>query len=352
MFMKRFFNRALFFKEWKAVKWVSILLFIEILYYKSMVIIENVDYVKNIQKISSNRDREEGLITLFNNEFIRNPGNFVLILVITMVFLAVIIMKHERSAHEHMLVASMPFTREEVIGTKWITGALGVVLPFAINYILLNLILISNYSLIGNYIEFSTILKWLLLCLLTALSVFTFSLFVQTVMGGYIYGGIVGSILLYTPIGLSNLIGFYLKIMGVSMKYLKNIYRIGDRMSVFSYISDYGYGGLNPKIIYHNFGLNTAILFISIIVFLLLSLYAYRRNLLESIGNFILFKPLEPFFKVGFSICFALTVALIIPRLIRLEIEARSQLIVLGIINMIFGYFIANKIIRITSKSA
>lgn len=349
MLMKRFFNRALFFKEWKAVKWVSILLFIEILYYKSMVIIENIDYIKNIQKISPNRDREEALITLFNNDFIRNFDNFVLILVVTMVFLAIILMKHERAAHEHMLVASMPFTRKEIIGTKWISGALGVILPFAIHYILLNLIRVSNYSLIGSYMEFSTILKWLLLYLLTALSVFTFSLFVQTVMGGYIYGGIVGLILLYTPAGLSNLIAFYLQVMGVSMKYLKNIYHIGNRMSVFSYISDYGW--LDHKIIYHNFGLNTAILLVSIIVFLLLSFYTYRRNLLENIGNLILFKPLEPFFKVGFSICFALTAALIIPRLIRIEIGVRSQLIALGIVNLIFGYFIANKIIRITSKS-
>lgn len=306
--MAKYWSRALFYKEWKSAYWISIFL-------TGLLLINPVfDIMASFSMIK--RDVESGILAYpqFSDWFINIlfTSNWWLkgYLVITVV-LVLFLFNDDRQDATGNLLASMPFSRRQVIGTKWLTGALAVALPFGLVFFLLSVFYWVNIDWIDT--PYGLLIQWAFLGLLFLLAFYTFLFFVQTVMGYPIAAGIIGAICSLVP-------WFFTAAAPPVIRELLNLAHDSPVLKVINKIHYYTWW---PRImearmeylppnwdrgyyIYTHYGIKVVLLVLLIVVFYALAQLAFAKNSLEKNGQLLMFPFLEPVLIWGFAVCFAL----------------------------------------------
>jgi ABC-type transport system involved in multi-copper enzyme maturation permease subunit len=347
--MNKIINKALFYKEWINVKWVTLLTIVVLLYFKVYGVISAL----NKNKIYFRRSSEGWNDTWFNNG-LHERGIYVLVIIFVVIILAMILFMGEKTSENQGFLASMPFTRKEIILNKWLVGVLSILISFVVTYIFLSLLYVANINNLDTTLNpYSDIVVWFFIDIFQYICIFTFMMLSQAVMGNSIVAGIVGGIILIVPYFITRIL-YYLIVASywfVDYSYTM-VDKIGDWVNIYGYNStqynwvDTVVNSENPyrTFYYTAYKLKLLILFILTCLFLYLSYVSYKKRNLEYNLRLIVFKELEPIFIMGFAICFGLLVGGIY------ESERLSSFAIWTAIFTIIGYFIAKLLLKVLSS--
>ena len=345
--MNKIVNKALFYKEWINVQWVTLLIIIILLLCKFYGVITLFKY--NTGELN-NRWFNNGLYEM-------DIYYFVMVLVV--IALAIILFKGEKTSETQGFIASMPFTRKEIIFNKWFVGVVSIITSFVVIYIILSLIYIININNLNTTLNpYSDIIKWFFMDVLQYICIFTFMILIQVVMGNSIVAGIVGGIILWVP---SFVVMVVQSVAGIYLRSFQNMYILQDKIvgwiNIYSYNIPYA-AWVSPSvnnsrgayrlIHYVNYKSKLLVLFILICLFLHLSYVAYKKRDLEYNLSLIVFDNLKPIFTWGFAFCLGILIGYIF-----LDNGGVMGLRELGIIILIFtiiGYFIARLLVKMLSS--
>lgn len=303
--MKRYLNKALLYKEWKSVKWLSIMFLFQVSLQLIVPFINNVQYLKK----SINRgEYKYSEYEYFFTSFFRNNRAEIEFTVITLIIIGTFIVGMDIMGRRYDTIGSMPFKREEIIITKWIVAALTTIIPIFLSFVIIKIMYLCNKDILSPYINGNIIEQWALINSLTYLFIISFIMFIQTLLGKNILGGIIGSIFLLLPLGLGVLIRGFTEIMTYNPEvFTRDGYNnfINEMDRFFSNIS---LGFYNNENIGFNLSIykRELILAISIIIVLVLMVYSFKNLPFERIGYVVIYRPLELILKIGVSVCFGL----------------------------------------------
>ena len=153
--MNKVINKALFYKEWINVRWVTVITIIVLLFYKLYAVIsllnQNTMYMKYNSGMRINRWFNNGLYggrrteSSFNN-VIYGVSNYYFVMIFVVIILAIILFTGEKTSETEGFIASMPFTRKEIVFNKWIVGVLSLLISFIVTYIFLSLFYVANIN--------------------------------------------------------------------------------------------------------------------------------------------------------------------------------------------------------------
>ncbi|MBK5241729.1 ABC transporter permease subunit [Clostridium sp.] len=347
--MNKIINKALFYKEWINVKWVTLLTIVILLYFKVYGVISAL----NQNEIYFQQHGEVWTDRWFNNG-LHERGTYVLVMIFVVILIAMILFAGEKASENQGFLASMPFTRKEIILNKWIVGVLSILISFVVTYIFLSLLYVANINNLDTVLNpYSDIVIWVLMDIFQYICIFTFIMLAQTVMGNSIVAGIVGGIILIVPYFITLVLQSL-----IDRFYMENFYiivdKIGPWLNIYSYnltqerwLENTANSGkeLYRTFYYIDYKLKLLILFILTCLFLYLSYVSYKKRSLEYNLKLISFKNLEPIFSIGFAICLGLLAGSIYYERGRL-----STFTIGAVIFTIIGYFIAKLLLKVLSS--
>ncbi|NLL07117.1 MAG: hypothetical protein GX270_15365 [Clostridiaceae bacterium] len=183
-------NKALIYRDWKYTKWFMPIIFIVLLF--SML-------------INISGDSYGDLIV---NEFGFNIGTWIVVAML--LIMTSIMFSFDRNLSSYSLAASMPFTRKEIILSKWFVGAYNLLIPFSSVYVILNMILIVNNCWLDKigFVTFSITFNLMFL-----LCVFGFFIMIQAINGTVFLGSFISALFIAIPYSfvhiIHNIYSFY-----------------------------------------------------------------------------------------------------------------------------------------------
>ncbi|MFD3158812.1 ABC transporter permease subunit (plasmid) [Haloimpatiens sp. FM7330] len=314
--MNKIINKSLFYKEWINVKYITILTTLILLYFKFFGVISEL----NLNKMNIKENGEIWTNRWFNNGlFVRFSYFYVMVFII--ILLAIVLFLGEKNSQTQGFIASMPFTRKEIIINKWIVGTFSIVISFGITYIALSLFYAANLNAIDTTLNpYSDIVKWFFIDVFQYVCIFTFIMFMQTIMGNSIVSSIVGGIILLVPyfiIGILNEIAYK------TIEFQENNYICSIFAKLKAWLTIYQYNfpqqewydngkDMFRTFYYTNYELKLVILFILTCLFLYLAYVFYKKRNLEYNLRLLAFKKLEPVFMCGFTVCAGLFIGAIL----------------------------------------
>ncbi|MBX4264635.1 ABC transporter permease subunit [Clostridium estertheticum] len=347
--MNKIINKALFYKEWINVRWVTLLTIITLLFYKVYGVISLLNRNKMYMEynIGSRTDR------WFNNG-LYGMNSYYFVMVLVVIILTIILFKGEKTSETQGFIASMPFTRKEIIINKWLVGVVSLLISFVITYIFLSLFYFANINGLGKTLNpYSDIVKWFFMDTFQYICIFTFIMLVQAVMGNSIVSGMVGGIILGVPIFISMVV----KELGMRYyQYSRSISTILEKISGWTNIYNYNVAkqkSFHPNsaenvnqdyyqnFYYSNYNLKLLVLFLLTCLFLFLAYVAYRKRNIEYNLRLIVFKNLEPVFVCGIAICSGLLAGVIFG-----ESGLKASFGIYFVIFTIIGYFISKLLLK------
>ena len=319
--MNKIINKALLYKEWINVKYVTVLTTLMLLYFK---LFNGVMYELNMNQ---NLMKETGRLWTdrwFNNGIFKGEGYFLAMVFLIMI-LSIVLFTGEKTSETQGFIASMPFTRKQIIMNKWIIGVISILISFVITFIALSLFYGSNLNVIDtNLNPYSDIVKWFFIDVFQYIGIFTFIMFVQTVMGNSIVSAIVGGILLLVPwfltITIQELIirignyGYNDQII-ITFDQIKkwiNIYYYNLLEQEWYHVDGSEIGEMFRTFWYQNYELKIGIIILFTLTFLCLACIFYKKRKLEYNLRLIAFEKFEWIFICGVSICMGLFIGAIL----------------------------------------
>ena len=352
--MNKIVNKALFYKEWINVKWVTLLTIIILLFYKGYGVIsilnENKRYIKGSNGLPFNN-------RWFNNGLHINDSYFY-VMISVVLLLSLILFIGEKTSETQGFIASMPFTRKEIILNKWIVGVISLLISFVVIFIFLSLfyaININNLDVTLN--PYSDIVKWFFMDTFQYICIFTFIMLAQAVLGNSIVASIIGVIILMVPAFVAIVVQDLLQRGRELTEYTNmafdklytwlNIYIYNLPQQDINWLnteSNNSNDGVYRFYYYTNYKSKLLILFILTCLFLYLAYVAYKNRNLEYNLRLIVFKNLEPVFTWGFAVCLGLFAGFSFETNI-------SIFFILVVAFTIVGYFISRLLLKVLSST-
>ena len=350
--MNKTFNKALFYKEWINVKWVTLLTFITVLFFKTYGLITLLNENKFTMKRSG-----YAITRWFNNGLYMQQNSYLFIMIFIVILLSIILFIGEKTSETQGFIASMPFTKKEIILNKWIVGVLSLLISFVATYIFLSLFYVANISHLNTTLNpYSDIVRWFFMDTLQYICIFTFMLLAQTVMGNSIVTSIVGGIIPILPYFIIRVIRILITTRYGFLQYIISFCnKIEDWLNIYSYNLSYQKWVVTEPnaswFSYKNYKSKLLVLFILTCLFLYLAYVAYKKANLEYNLRLIVFKNLEPIFIGMTSICSGLFAGYILGVRGLLGAESLSVFWICFVIFTIIGYFISKLLLKLlTSK--
>jgi|GEM_PF-3829959 len=347
--MNKIVNKALFYKEWINIKWITLLTIVMLSLYKVYGVISAL----NQNKISEQQGNI--LIDRWFNNGLGGGESYYFVMVFVVILLAIILFVGEKASETQAFIASMPFTRKEIILNKWLVGVLSLLMSFVVTYIFLSIFYAANINDLNTTLNpYTDIIKWFFIDTFQYICIFTFIILAQAVMGNSIVSSIVGGIILLVPLFITIVVqNLTVRYFG----YIEQIYMVYNK--IYGWVNIYSYNLTHKEWVnidsnsakeiymtmyYSNYKLKLLMLFILTCLFLYLACVSYKKRDLEYNLRLIVFKNLEPVFIWGFTICSGLLAG---------SIFGNDSLRVFGICSIIFtiiGYFISKLLLKVLSS--
>jgi len=184
--MIRLPGKAIVYKDFKASFWFIPIFFVELLLVYSWDFIRDNDVGLEIGSFYDSRT----IIAL-------------LILSLTMLFMSAVLFHHEKSFTYHTLSASMPFSKSEIIISKWFVGMYNIAISFSAYYVVLNCILIRNYVW-KRFI--ADVTMWYITSMFISILIFGLMLMFHSASGSTRLGGFITFLCVTAPVTLLSVI--------------------------------------------------------------------------------------------------------------------------------------------------
>lgn len=360
----KYFSKGIFYKEFKLAKWFFFILTGELLYLFNLSFIGKVQTLKEAVK-RGNFNYENYSYTMDSMFKSMDPNMFLFIA--TVILFASIMVGNDFVNKKYELLAALPYKREEIIATKYIVTVIITVISFTISFFTVLITFKNNHTLLSYYLSYSSLFKFYFIYLLIYIFIITFTMFIQTICGKNILGGIFAGIFLVLPLGLAVLIDQVISIIFFSNMRFGNydyIQGINEKISRFAYyLTPIAYGEDYLK--YLNYGFKIIILIACIALLIYLLIISFKILPFERCGYVSIYRLGDVILKIGISFCTGLMAwAIMSANLISIfGLYEMNKYLVQQYVNYtifysslcfigvgILTYFITNKVIKL-SKS-
>ena len=311
--MKTFFHRALFYKELKKIWWIAVLLSIYFLFNFYL-------FIRTWYRMIPDAFTYMYELKKFFYAYIYNPGGNTSIFIFILFILSLLLMRDDRDMTTHSFIHSMPFKRSQIIGTKWITGALIISIPFLLNVIFFSFAYSLYFQAMDNIkiLDYTYFIRLIFMGVTFYLLLFSIYMFIQSVCGDSLAGGIIGTVIIITLFTLifpfkelfmsAMFTDVYIDSL-VSVQFME-LFQSYIQKSISIYLNKYNYLSTSYQLeemielLTHNFVLNS-ILHTGITGLLtFLTIYTYKKNKLEKLGTLILFPYVKIIYHMSVSYLF------------------------------------------------
>lgn len=308
--MTKYWSKAVFYREWQLCIWIGTLLSGSLIYNPLTEMISHLNHLKYL--VQTGEPAAAGVGQWFGDLLVWSDTRSLLFLLFQVLLLVIIQFHDLRREPTGDLLASLPFTRRQLVFTKWATGMLTIAVPFLLIYLLLSLFywlqrdwIIDSYWLIPQW----TLLHWMFLACF-----YSFLFLVQALMGQHVAAGIIGMICTMIPWYLLTTVPVvFRELLG-----LETLDRLRDlsRYTVWNLVLNARAEYLPPdwttyQFIYTHFWFRILGMLVVIAGLYRLAEWAYGRNPLERNGQLLMFPFLEPVLIWGFAVCFGLLATLV-----------------------------------------
>lgn len=280
-----------------------------------LIIMPFINTVQSLREAAS-QGVQYGNTHFFTDFFVTGQGlqGLIVVLAGTLIIIGTFAVGIDIMGRRYDSLNAMPFRREEVIFTKWIIAALTVIIPMILTFVVISFIYTGNKDILKVYMDFNMIFQWVLINSLALLFIVTFIMLIQSLSGKNIIGGVVGSIFLVLPMGLSMLITGFLRVLAWNPNIISEdqYYNMMMKIESIAVKTSLGFYNIDLEDNYRS-GVyeKSAILAVAVIILVALLIFSFKKIPLERNGYIVIFKPLEMIFKVGVSVCFGLLGGLI-----------------------------------------
>ncbi|OPZ94438.1 MAG: hypothetical protein BWY74_00562 [Firmicutes bacterium ADurb.Bin419] len=179
--MKKLINKALLYRDWKYSKWFIPVLFLELLWVYIPIFLQRNEY---------------GRIILYDMMYPDTGRGIVIYVFFTLTVMASVMFTFDRSTISCSFAASMPFTKKEIIASKWFVGFYNIFVACISVYVIENVILILDHNWAENFvlITLSSVSNMLYL-----LFILGFILMLQSINGTVFVGGLISLVFAAVP---------------------------------------------------------------------------------------------------------------------------------------------------------
>lgn len=214
-------NKALLFRDWKYSKWFIPILLLELFYFNIPGFINKGEFGR--------------VYPSYMPEF-----SEIVVIAVTLIVMASVMFAFDRNLQSYSLAASMPFTKREIIVSKWLVGFYNVSIAYFVIFAVMNVLLIINncwveyfglcaFSFISNFLFALCILGVVLMIqsmsgsviggnlfsVLFAAVPYTFVYFVQSIYTRYSPMIIVPAFIKNSSVAASTILGFLKSLLWV-----------------------------------------------------------------------------------------------------------------------------------------
>ena len=167
----------------------------------------------------------------------RSVSNYYFVMIFVVIILAIILFTGEKTSETEGFIASMPFTRKEIVFNKWIVGVLSLLISFIVTYIFLSLFYVANINDLNTTLNpYSDLVKWFFMDSVQYICIFTFMMLAQTVMGNSIVAGIVGGMIPILPYFIIRVVRILITLRYGFIQYIViGFNKIEDWLNIYSY---------------------------------------------------------------------------------------------------------------------
>ncbi|MBU3160036.1 ABC transporter permease subunit [Clostridium frigoris] len=343
--MSKGINKALVYKEWINVRWVTLLTIIILFYAKVDGVITELNHNKTSMRLNG---------TVWTDRWFNNglyvKDVYLYLMLFLVILLAITLFLGEKTSETGGFIASMPFTRKEIILNKWFVGVVSLLISFVVTFIILSLIYLANINDLDIALNpYSDIVKWFFMDTFQYISIFTFMMFAQSIMGNCIVSSIVGGVVLVVPLFLNSLALKYQAIQSTrlfSSKVTKWLCIYMYNITQQNWVNTESNSGkeMYRTFYYTNYKSKLLIFFVLTCLFLYLAYVSYKKRNLEYNLRLIVFKNLEPVFIIIISICLGILGGSIFAG------ESINSFGIWFVVFTIIGYFIFKVLLNVLSK--
>jgi hypothetical protein len=294
--MIRLTGKALIYRDFKTSFWFVPILFVELLLVYSWEFIIDKGAGLEISSFDYSRTIAALIIVSF-----------------TMLLMSAVLFHYEKRFTYHTLCASMPFSKSEIIISKWLVGVYNIAISFSAFYVVLNCLLIRNYMWKRLIIDTT---KLYITAMLVAIFIFGLMLLLQSANGSTWLGSFITFLCAAVPVTvLSVIYGVYRKYLfgdlltpgfldghlfkNICYKLYKGIFfMMGMDFDIF-YPLGYSYKPNAPGI---GETFVRCLVYIALIVFVfLISLFIFKKSRYEKMGHIASVGGMEKFYRAVIS---------------------------------------------------
>lgn len=295
-------NKTLLWKEWKYAGGMYLGLLAIITYLSSFQFIMDLAQCIKYPELQVVFRMSE-LVNYYEG----GVGTFLILVVVG---IAAIVMGNERDKNTFNLMLAMPFTRQQIVTSKFVTGLAAIITSFVVNALLVTMLMYAFEGAVSRYaygfgFTVADIWVWVLTNIIVLAYVFTFTLFISTLSGTTLGNAILSIIFLVFPIGFPALILMNLEFWfpGVNYAMWEALGSFFLKITVPAYL-------MAPISVYPKLQV-ISLYFYGMIVLMMAVLYCltvwlFNKNPMERNGEVLMFSQTEGFFKLGVTVCFAL----------------------------------------------
>lgn len=298
-------NRTLLWKEWKYTGGLYLTLLVVVSYFTSFQFI--MDLMRDIKYPAFMVGFEmSNLVGLYD------PG-FSIITLLVVVGIAAFTLGGERDKNTFNLMLAMPFTRQQIINSKFVLGIGAITTSFAVNALFVSLLMRIFAEQVNrvNYgfgFTVGEVWMWALINIIVLAFIFTFTLFISTLSGTSLGNGILSIIFLAFPVGFAGLAIMNFDIWFPATIYNSTFMDIGGK--IVNQLTVPAYFMIPLDVYPSNFILSQPLAY-SLLVLAVgglygLTVWSFNKNPMERNGEVLIFSKLEGVFKLGVTVCFSL----------------------------------------------
>ncbi|MEC2070560.1 ABC transporter permease subunit [Alkalihalophilus marmarensis] len=224
---------------------------------------------------------------------------FSLVIIVLLVTLAVQLIGSERSTRRQDFAFALPYRRRTMFLVKWLMGVVPVLILYPITFLSAYFMIVS--SEFGFHLDGVNFLEAFMLPLLGFIATYSFTLFIGTITGEMISQIALTFIFTIFPVGILVLVGYFFEVNFNNGYFFGRISEEASRFiwpiyTVYNPTSAMGDGEF----------MNLWIPLAATLLFVGAGQWLYEQNHSEFNGEFLIFKQLEPIFRAGIIVCFAL----------------------------------------------
>ncbi|MEW6080913.1 MAG: ABC transporter permease [Bacillota bacterium] len=221
---------------------------------------------------------------------------FNVTMVMAVVLLGSILVGEERRRNTYSLLLAMPFSRRQVMLSKYVLGVASIFGVYLINGLFLAAIVASSAEL-GGIVSFQAIFRWMLLQVVVMVAILSFTFVFASLTGTTAASAVLTAIFLVFPAGFVEMVAINLshRIGYEAYSVLAPVREFSLVISLFQYSSD----------------MNMALeawpwLVAASVLMLLLTLRVFEANPMEKNGEVLVIEAVKPLFRIGVPLCFTL----------------------------------------------